>query len=101
MRAFAIYAHEFDFYYTELHGTGNTARNNTIKHIQDNGGKEAYRDCTWLRKNAMEECIIEKDNPKIIDDISDPIFVLEKHVGTKTIEEITKTLLKELNNEIK
>ena len=38
---------------------------------------------------------------KIIDDVSDPIFVLEKHVGTKTIEEITKTLLKELNNEIK
>jgi len=44
---------------------------------------------------------LEKDNPKIIDDISDPIFVLEKHVGTKTIEEITKTLLKELNSEIK
>ena len=44
---------------------------------------------------------LEKDNPKIIDDVSDPIFVLEKQVGTKTIEEITKTLLKELNSEIK
>ena len=44
---------------------------------------------------------LEKDNPKIIDDVSDPIFVLEKQVGSKKIEEVTKTVLKELNNEIK
>ena len=44
---------------------------------------------------------LEKNTAKIIDDVSDPIFVLEKQVGSKKIEEITKTLLKELNNEIK
>ena len=44
---------------------------------------------------------LEKNTAKIIDDVSDPIFVLEKQVGSKKIEEVTKTLLKELNNEIK
>ena len=44
---------------------------------------------------------LEKNTAKIIDDVSDPIFVLEKQVGSKKIEEVTKTVLKELNNEIK
>ena len=44
---------------------------------------------------------LEKGNLKILDDPRDPIFVLEKQVGSKKIEEITKTLLKELNDEIK
>ena len=43
----------------------------------------------------------EKLLPKMLDDVSDPIFVLEKQVGSKKIEEITKTVLKELNSEIK
>lgn len=44
---------------------------------------------------------LEKGNLKILDDPRDPIFVLEKQVGSKKIEEVTKTILKELNNEIK
>jgi len=44
---------------------------------------------------------LEKGNLKILDDPRDPIFVLEKQVGSKKIEEVTKTMLKELNNEIK
>jgi len=47
------------------------------------------------------EIDLEKGNPKIMDNTNDPIFVLEKQIGSKKIEEITKTLLKELNNEIK
>ena len=47
------------------------------------------------------EIDLEKGNPKIMDNTNDPIFVLEKQVGSKKIEEVTKTLLKELNNEIK
>ena len=43
---------------------------------------------------------LEKGNLKILDDPRDPIFVLEKQVGSKKIEEVTKTILKELNNEI-
>ena len=44
---------------------------------------------------------LENTNPKIIDDASDPIFVLEKQFGSKSIEEITKTILEELRSEIK
>jgi len=44
---------------------------------------------------------LEKGNPKIIDDISDPVFILEKQFGTEIIKDITKTLLKELTSEIK
>lgn len=44
---------------------------------------------------------IEKRDPKIADDVTDPIFVLEKQLGNEIIKNITKNILKELMNEIK